>query len=159
MEGRHHSEDRQDFDAELKPIQYDGLRSPQATADSRLQRPSVNHFHRMINPIFVINLNPCMIQLNIDSNSLVLRWTIWTFRLLYHILITPFVLMMTMMTIWLTCTPLPPKILLHWTICKDRRITLTLMSLEVDQVSCSWAMPFSFSCCVSFSKSNYTYLV
>ena len=43
MEGRHHSEDRQDFDAELKPIQYDDLRSPQATVDSRLQRPSVNH--------------------------------------------------------------------------------------------------------------------
>ena len=44
-------------------------------------------------------------------------------------------------------------------LCKDRRITLTLMSPEVDQVSCSFAMPFSVTYCVAFSKSNYTYLV
>ena len=43
--------------------------------------------------------------------------------------------------------------------CKDRRITLTLMSPEVDQVNCSLAIPFSVTYCVAFSKGNYTYLV
>ena len=44
--------------------------------------------------------------------------------------------------------------------CQDIRITLTLMSPEVDQVNCSFAMlSFSVTYCVAFSKSNYTYLV
>ena len=43
MEGRSHSEIRQDFDAKLKPIRYEEIRHTQGESNTRFQTPSYDH--------------------------------------------------------------------------------------------------------------------